>query len=262
LIPILAGLGRDQDVEIAAHTVTGVFDRTGCLEKAATEYFRIGRSDVATKFDREALFVAASSATGEPQLQSQHDSALHNLALARARNGDIQGALDAIAKLGDDAKKREVTSYIVRNAIDGGYGPVVGPAIEALGQEAQKARDAGLLLQAANGWYEVGNEEEARRSLDEAMRLVRESQASFQANDIGLAAELMWRIDGKGDAKAMLPIVDKLGVIDPNAIDHVVEIMKPISPAVAVQLAGRQTEVERQIDELANIGIAIAEGAK
>jgi hypothetical protein len=60
----------------------------------------------------------------------------------------------------------------------------------------------------------------------------------------------------------MLAIVDKLGVSDPGAIDHLVEIMKPVSPSVAVQLASRQTEVERQIDELSAIGVAVAESAK
>jgi hypothetical protein len=60
----------------------------------------------------------------------------------------------------------------------------------------------------------------------------------------------------------MLGIVERLQVNDPNAIDHLVEIVTPISPAVAVQLAGRQVEVERRIDELANIGIQIAAKAK
>jgi hypothetical protein len=51
-------------------------------------------------------------------------------------------------------------------------------------------------------------------------------------------------------------------VTDPNTIDHLVEIIRPVSPAVAVQLTERQVEAERRIVELANIAIQIAEGAK
>jgi hypothetical protein len=262
LIPVLAGLAQDQEVEAATHTASGFLERSQYLSKAAEEYFRIGRSDVGGKFDTEALRVAVASPVGKPELQQQRDAALANVASSRADHGDIQGALDVVAKLGDAAGARGTITEIVRRAIEDGYGPVVGPVIEVLQQQARVVQDAGSMLQAANFWYEAGNEERARQSLDEAMRVVGEHQTSLGPDNIALAAELMWRIQGKGEAKAMLPIVDKLGVNDPSAIDHLVEIMKPVSPSVAVQLAGRQTEVDRRIDELAGIGIAIAEGAK
>ena len=262
LIPVLAALGRDKDVEAATHAVSSVSDRSECLSKAAEEYFRLGRSDIATRFDIEAMRAAESSPTGEPKLQLRHNAALNNLALARAGRGDIQGALFVVSDLRDETKIREATSYVVRRAIDGGQGPVAGPAIQALAEQARAIQDVGLLLQAANAWYEIGNEDDAHQCLDQAMNMVVERHTPLAASDAGLAAELTWRIDGNGEAKAMLPIVDKLEVSDPSAIDHLVEIMKTISPAIAVQLAGRQTEVEREIDELAAIGIAIAEGAK
>ena len=58
------------------------------------------------KMDVEALALADSSPTREPKLKWNHDAALHNLALARARRGDIDGALIAAAKLRDEAKVR------------------------------------------------------------------------------------------------------------------------------------------------------------
>jgi hypothetical protein len=262
LIPVLAGLARDQDVKTAASAVGNASYRSQCLSKAAEEYFRIGRNDVARKLDAEALAMAVSSPTGEPKVQWEHDSALHNLALARAGHGDIQGALAAAAELRDEARVREVTSYIVRRAIDSGHGPVAGPAIEALERRAAAAQDAGLLLRAAAGWYAVGNEEDARRSLADAMKMADEHRAPLAANDLSVAAELMWRIIGKGKAQSIFEIVDKIGVNDPSAIDHLVEIIQPVSPAVAVQLTARQVDVERQISELANIAIQIAGDAK
>jgi hypothetical protein len=262
LIPVLAGLAQDQDVQMAAHAASNASGRSECLSKAAEEYFRLGRSDVAQKFDVEALRVAASSPTGDPKLQWEHDAALQNLALVRADHGDIQGALDAAGELRNEAKSSEAIYYIVRRAIDGGHGPVAMPAIEAMEQHASATQNAGLLLETANAWYKIREEELARRSLAEALKMTEARQSPLAANDLAIAAELMWRIDGKGNAQALLEIVDKLQVNGPSAIDRLVEIMRPVSPAVAVQLTGRQVEVERRIDELAEIAIQIADAAK
>jgi hypothetical protein len=261
LIPVLAGLAQDQDVQMAAHVVSNVARRSQCLSAAAAAYFRLGRPDVARKFDTEALGVGISSPIGEPELKWDHDAALHNLALARADRGDIQGALDVADEVRDEEKILNVRSAIVRRAIDNGHGAIAGPAIQAMEQQADAAQDASLLLQAANYWYQVGEEEDARRDLTQALKMTEERQSPLAWNDQADAAELMWRINGKGKAEAMLEIVDKLRANDPAAIDRLVAIMTPVSPAVAVQLAGRQVEVERRIVELANIAIQIA-GAK
>jgi len=258
LISLLVGLALDQDVQLAANAVSNVAYRSQCLSKAAQEYFRIGRDNIAKQFDAEALRVATSSPTGEPKLQREHDSALHNLALTRADHGDIQGALDVTAQLRDEKRVREVTSYIVRRAIDHGYGQIAGPAIRVMEQQASAAQDTNLLLQAAKYWYEVGEEEDARRRLTQALKMAEERQSTLAAKDLGVAAELMWRINGNGKAQALLEIVDKLQVNDPGAIDHLIEIMTPVSPVVALQLTGRQVAVERRIQELANIAIQIA----
>ena len=262
LIPLLVGLALDQDVQLAANAVSNVAYRSQCLSKAAQEYFRIGRDDIARKFDAEALRVATLSPTGEPKLQRDHDSALHNLALARADHGDIQGALDVTTQLRDEKRVRQVTFYIVRRAIDHGYGPIAGPAIRAMEQQASAAQDTNLLLQAAHYWYEVGEEEDARTRLTQALKMAEERQSTLAAKDAGVAAELMWRINGNGKAQALLKIVDKLQVNDPGAIDHLVAIMTPVSPVVALQLTGRQVAIERRIQELANIAIQIAEAKK
>jgi len=262
LMPVLAGLAQDQDIEAAAGAVTNAYYRSQCLGKAADAYFRLGRSDAAERFDAEALAVAVSSPTGAPKQEADHYAALQNLAIIRGSHGDIQGALAVVAKLRDAAQVREVTSYVAGNAIDGGYGPAAGPAIEALEQLADIEQNAGLLLRAAHHWYAVGNEDNARNNLSKAMKLADELHAPLTADDLGVAAELMWRINGEGKAQSILGIVDKLGVTDPSAIDRLVEIIRPVSPAVAVQLTARQVEVERQIAELANIAIQIAGGAK
>ena len=257
LIPVLAGLARDQDVETVIRAVSSSFHRSDCLSRAAEQYFRLGRHDIAAKFDAEAFAVAIASPTREPKQQSEHDAALNNLALARAGRGDIDGAIIAVAKLRDEAKARDVLSYVVRRAIDSGHEPVVGPVIEALERRAGDA-DAALLLQVANSWIAVGGEGKARASLSAVMKLVDARQVQLTASDSALAAELTWRLDGAGKAEAMLAIVDKIGMFGPVAIDPLIEVIRPVSPAVAVRLTERQDDVTQRILELANIAIQIA----
>ena len=262
LLPVLAGLAQDREVEAAAKAVSNVAHRSQCLSKAAAEYLRLGRTDVAQKFDAEAMRLALSSPTGEPKLQWEHNAALNNLALDRAGRGDIQGALDAAGELRDGTKIREVTFYVVKRAIDSGYGPVAGPAILAAEHQAVAARDSGLLLQVAKDWYDVGDEEGARRILAEVTEMAKLPQSSLAAADRGLAAELMWHISSNGKPEAVLDIAEKLEVNDPAAVDHLVEVVRPISPAIAATLTDRQVELERRIDELAAIALQIADAAK
>jgi hypothetical protein len=94
------------------------------------------------------------------------------------------------------------------------------------------------------------------------MKLVDAGQAKLTGEDAGLAAELAWRLDAAGRPEALFDIVEKWGVNDERTIDHLVEIVKPVSPAVAVQLANRQPDVVRRIDALAGIALRIATGAK
>ncbi len=257
LITVLAGLARDQDVETAAAAVSTPARRSQCLSNAADEYARRGRRDLVAKRDAEAMTLAMSSPTGDAKLQWEHDGALINLALARAGRGDVDGAIAAATKVRDDAKVRETISYVVKRAIDTGHGAAAAPAIEVLEQRAGTAQDAPLLLAAANAWYMTGDEDRARDDLAQVLTMAR-----LTGNDAGLAAELAWRLDGAGKPASMITIVDKFGVTDPGAIDRLVQIIRPLSPAVAVQLAGRQVEVWRQIDELANIGVQLAADAK
>src|SRR5258708_18645219 len=161
VIPVLAGLARDRDVEMAVGAVSEPAIRSQCLSKAATEYFRLGRRDLAEKLDTEALVLAVSSPTRESKLRGYHDGALHNLALVRADRGDIDGALIATAKLLDEAKVRQVTVCLVQRAIDAGHGPVAAPAIETLEQRATAAQDVPSLLVAANAWYVAGEKDKA-----------------------------------------------------------------------------------------------------
>jgi hypothetical protein len=262
LIPVLVGLARDRDVQTAIAALDNPFYRTKALSKAADEYFRLGRSDVAAKLDAEALAVAAASPTREPNQRSDHNSALHNLALARGGRGDMDGAIIAAAKLLDEPKIREVLSYVVLNAIENGYGPVAGPAIETLEQRAAAAQDARLLIYAARAWNNTGNEDHARNSLSQAMKLIDAGQASLGESDLGVVAELTWRLGRTGKAESIIGIVDRMAISDPSAIDHLVETIRPISPAVAVQLSAKQTEVWRRMTELANIAIQIADNPK
>jgi len=262
LMPVLAGLAKEEEVWAAAGSVDDVYARSQCLSAAAEEYFRLGRRDVATRFDAEALALAESRPMAEPKLRMSSDGALHNLALARAGHGDIQGALAVVAKLSNGVRVRDVTSYIVRRAIDSGHGPVAVPAIESLQQIAYIVQNVGLLLRAAEGWLAIGNEASARESLSQALEKRDVLQAPLTWEESSLAAELMWRLEGAGKAEAMIGIVDKLGVNDPGAIDQLVEVIRPISPTVAVQLSNRQTDGWRRITELGNIAIQIAGDAK
>jgi hypothetical protein len=261
LIPLLVDLALDQDVQSAVNAVNDDANRIRCLSKAAQEYFRIGRDDLARQLGGLALRVAILSPIGEPKRQQAHDVALHDLALARADHGDIQGALDVTAQLRDEKRVREVTYWTVRRAIDHGYGPIAGPAIRALEQKAISAQDASLLLQTAMYWYEIKEEQDARRTLAQALKTAEERQSNLAASD-SRVAELMWHINGHGEAQALLEIVDRLQVNNPGAIDHLVQIVSPLSPAVAVQLSSKQVSVESRILELANIAIQIAEAKK
>jgi tetratricopeptide (TPR) repeat protein len=254
LMPVLVGLGREDEVHRAASAVNDIHDRSRCLSAAAEGYFRLGRHDVGARFDAEAQKLAESVGGS--------DVALHNLALARAGDGDIEGALAVVAKLSNGAKVRDVTSYVVRRAIDSGHGPVSGPAIESLQQIAYITQNVGLLLRAAEDWLAIGNEASARKNLSEALRKRDALQTPLTWEEAGRAAELMWRLEGAGNAEAMIGIVDKLNISDPSAIDHLVELMRPVSPVVAVQLSDKQTEVWRKVTGLANIAIQIADDAK
>jgi tetratricopeptide (TPR) repeat protein len=261
LMPVLANLARDEEVQTAAGVVN-VYRRSQCLSTAVDEYSRLGRYDAAEKLDAQALALAETSPTGELKQRTDRDNALHNLALARAGRGDIKGALAVVPKLHDGIKVREVTYWVVHRAIDNGYGPVAAPAIESLQQIAYINQNVGLLLRAAEGWLAIGNEANARESLSLALEKRGAPQAPLTWEESSLAAELMWRLDGAGKAEAIIGIVDKLGVSDPSAIDHLVEIIRPVSPAIAVQLSDKQVEVWRRITELANIGVQLADGAK
>jgi tetratricopeptide (TPR) repeat protein len=252
LMPVLVGLGRDDEVRRAASAVSDIDNRSRCLTTAAGSYFRLGRHDVGARLDAEA----------QKLLSSNSDTVLHNLALARARRGDVQGALAAVAKLSNEVKVRDVTSYVVRSAIESGHGPVAGPAIESLQQIATTTRNVGLLLHVTEGWLAVGNEASARKSLSQALRIRDGTHTPLTWEDAGRAAKLLWRLDGAGKAEAMIDIVDKLEASDPSTIDDLVEFMRPVSPAVAVQLSDRQTEVWRKVTGLANIAIQVAGDAR
>lgn len=254
LIPVLVGLARDQDVRAAVDMVGNLARRSQVLGKVAQEYARLGRLDLFQKLDAEAEALAVSSPTSDPKLQWDHDAALINLALARAGRGDVSGAIIAAAKLRDDGKIGETTFYVAKRAIDGGYSSLVGPALDIVEQRASAAQDAHTLLAAANTRYEIGKEDKARDDLAQALTMVRPA-----GSDAGLAAALTWWLDGDGRAQTLIAIADKMGIADPGAIDRLVETIRPLSPAIALQLVDRQTDIERQIDEVTKIAIAIAE---
>jgi hypothetical protein len=59
LTPVLAGLARERDIQTAVDAMNNPADRSQSLSKAAEEYFRLGRSDVASRFDVQAPRAAA-----------------------------------------------------------------------------------------------------------------------------------------------------------------------------------------------------------
>jgi hypothetical protein len=257
LIPILVGLGDEDEIWKVAGAVNDVSDRSRCLSTASREYFRLGQSEVGGKFDAEALALAESSpAAGTTRVNK--DFLLHNLALFRAGRGDVEGALALVGKISDGKKAREVTGYVVRAAIANGHGPDAALAIEALRRIADTVPNAELRMTVAESWYAVGREDDARRTLSLVLKERDDLPIALKGREDGRVAELMWRLDGAGKPEAMIEIVDKIGVTDPGAIDRLIEVIRPVSPVVALQLANRQTEVTRRIDELANIATQIA----
>ncbi|PDT73323.1 hypothetical protein CO675_31350 [Bradyrhizobium sp. C9] len=261
LMPVLLRLGRDDEVRQAAEAVNDIRERARVLTTASAEYFKIGRPEVGRKLDADALTLALAVPGEQQKLRSSRDSVLHNLALARADHGDIQGALAIVDQLSNGAKVRDVTHWLVQRAISG-HGAVMAPAIERLQQLAVTAHDPDLLLEAAEAWYAVGNESKAREDLAQVMKMGEGGQGQRSGGRSGRVAELVWHLDGMSKAETMVDIVDKLGVTDPGAIGRLVDVIRPLSSTVAVQLAARQTDVARQIEELANIAITMAQKSK
>jgi hypothetical protein len=118
------------------------------------------------------------------------------------------------------------------------------------------------MLQAANYWDAVGSENNARSSLSQAMKMVDARHAPLTGENASLAARLMWRLNAGGKPEALIDIVDRTGVTDAIAIDNLVDVVKAVSPTVAIQMTDRQTEVERRIDELARIAVQVAANTK
>jgi tetratricopeptide (TPR) repeat protein len=255
IVPLLAQLNRDEEIEPAAKLIQGHFARSGTYSQAAEEFFRLGRWYLAAKFEAKAIEVAESAPYDDRKSQWERDAAFHNLALMRSRRGDVRGALEMTSQVGDGIKMREVTSYVIRAALDGGYGVAAVPAIDRLATLARANGNASLLVEAASATNRLGQKDKAREMLAEARVLGRRGADSKL--ELYVVPELMWRIDGN-----LQPALDMVAVAGTEAersgaFKEFAGLVAPSSPADALKIAGRISDPKYQLEALSSVAEAL-----
>lgn len=255
IVPLLAQLGRDDEIEPGANLIREHFARSTAYSLAADEFFRLGRWYLAAKFEAKAIEVAGSAPYDDKKSQWERDAAFNNLALRRSRRGDVRGALEMASQVGDGIKMREVISYVVRAALDGGYGVATVPAIDRLAALARANGNANLLTEVAAATNRLGQKDKARDLLAEALALGRRNADSKPG--LFAAAELMWQIDGN-----LEPALDMVGVAGTEtersgAFKEFARLVAPTSPDAALKIAGRISDPKYQLEALSHVAEAL-----
>lgn len=260
VVPVLAALGRDADVETAIQMVTGFFHRSGAFGNAAEHLFRLGRPALAKTFEAEALAVADSTPDDTPKLRWEHDSALQNLALQRAGRGDVAGALALVEKIRDVAQRRDAIFDAVKNARASDPRPAAMAVLERLKQTAVDEGDANLLVKVATEMHRLGDASEARMALAQA--LTRQGGAPDGKFDMSAAAGLVWSLDG--NAAAVFTALAGLDVTERQRSalrSTVIDLLTPLAPEEAVTLAAAIPEPDKRFSALERIATALVEAA-
>src|SRR5262249_48252442 len=253
--PILVDLGRESEIVPAANQIAGYFARSQAISKVAELLFRAGRRTEAERVDAMAVAVAQSTRYDDKRDQRDHDAAFHNLALARSHRGDIRGALEMVSDIGDGVKMREVTSYVVRAALDGGYGAAAVPAIDRLAALARASGSARALIEAASASNRIGQKDKARDLLAEGLALDR--RGAKPRSDLSAVAEPAWKIDGDPDAALALAETSASEPRRASAIERLIGLIAPSSPAAALKMAGRLSDPNHQIGALSYVAAAL-----
>jgi tetratricopeptide (TPR) repeat protein len=255
IVPLLAQLGRDDEIEPGANLIRDPFARIGAYSQAAEAFFRLGRWYLAARFEAKAIEIAESAPYDDRKSQWERDAAFNNLALMRSRRGDVRGALEMASQVGDGIKMREVISSIIRAALDGGFGVVAVPAIDRLAALARANGNAKLLIEAASATNRLDQKEKAREMLAEALALGRRGADSKL--ELYATAELMWRIDGN-----LEPALDMVGAAGTEAersssFKEFAKLTAPSSPAAALKIASRISDPKYQLEALSHVAEAL-----
>jgi tetratricopeptide (TPR) repeat protein len=255
IVPLLAQLGRDEEIGPGANLIQEYFARSGAYSQAAEEFFRLGRWYLAAKFEAKAIEVAESAPYDDRKSQWERDAAFNNLALARSRRGDVRGALEMTSQVGDGVKMREVISYIIRAALDGGHGVAAVPAIDRLAALARANGNVTLLIDAASATNRLDQKDKAREMLAEALALGRSGADSNV--ELYAAPELMWRIEG--NLEPALDMINAAGTEAERsaAFKEFARLVAPSSPADALKIASRISDPKYQLEALSSVAEAL-----
>jgi len=260
IIPVLAKLGRDAEVEAAARMVTDPVRRSDAFAKAADQVFRLGRRAAAEKLEREAIMVAEAPTVRDPKLRSGLDGALHNIAVLRADHGDIAGALAIVAKIQDRTSAADATYWVIERAMTSGYRDETIPAVESLEQAALRVNDPNLLIRAAEHWHRLGIEDAARKTLAQALRVAGQPAQSKAKLALVPAARLIWELDAS--TAAIDDALDRFVTTDEELsrlLDTVVDLLIPASPGTALSLSQQIPDAQVRLGALARIAAAVAQ---
>ena len=110
IVRLLAELGKDDEIELAADKVTGVFAQSGTYSVGAEKLLALGRSSQAARLEAKAIEIAVSAPYTDMKSRWERDSAFHNLALMRSRRGDARGAIELASQINNEKREREVMS--------------------------------------------------------------------------------------------------------------------------------------------------------
>jgi hypothetical protein len=150
---------------------------------------------------------------------------------------------------------RQVVSYIMRAALNGGDGSAAMPAIDRLMALARADRSANLLIKAALAAARLNQKGKADEILAEAISFV--GPDGDPSLDLPGAAEVIWRIDT--DVEPALDFLSKslLEVRRPEAFRDFAKQIAPSSPADALKIAGRISDSKFQLEALSSIAEAL-----
>ncbi|MGE5548253.1 MAG: hypothetical protein ACM33T_15210 [Solirubrobacterales bacterium] len=256
IVPVLATLGRDDEARAATDTITEHFSHSNALTRAAVQYFSLGRADMVARFEQAALAVAEATPAANDKQRWERAAGFQNLALARARRGDVDGALAVAGRVSDPVRVLEIIAFIVHAAREEGRGEATLPAIERLDAAARQGEDPTGLLKAAEGYMGVDRAATARGAVDKAIEVMTRRPSAADGGDVMLLADLMWRLDGQ--AEPILAVIDRLGKEEQRilVVDHLIDTATTTSPETAVMLAERLPSLADRVQALARIALS------
>lgn len=248
VIPLLAQVGSDAQFEAFMDQVAGLPMDARAFGHAADQAFRADRLQLGEKFQKRAIDLGAN------------DNSLHNLALMRARRGDVEGAFALIARMTNPKQARDVTTYVINAAIAEGHDGAAIPAISRLRTAALAEGDAGLMLKAAGFYASAGSKDEARRTLRQITEMVKDKDrlsAMMMSRDV---VDLFWRLDGNVPAiRTALRAYAGTPDLQADLIASIVEVIHREAPDEAIRIASGLTDPNKRLSALERIARKLAD---